>query len=497
MKRAAIAGLGMLVGCWSDVTVGILRARGFDAGAPTDLGADAARNEAPEDGTDARDIVDAMDVADVTDATIAVDVVDVADATVATDATDATDSTDALAPCSAGLTRCGDACVDLAHDRLHCGRCDTACRAECVDSECGELLADLSLGLAHTCVRRVDRHVYCWGDNTRGQLGNGSLISRATPAAEIVIPDATQVSAGDWHTCVLRVGGTVNCWGANEAGQLGNGTRRDQWIPRDDGLLHGARTVSVGNAYSCAVGGDGGVICWGYNRYGFLGYGTADDVLTPGRSIDGVMDVAQLSCGPHHMCAQIAGNAWCWGQDGDGALGRGHAVPSSAIPDVVEGLDNVQELGTGDGHTCARLGDGTVWCWGDNSSGQLGSDMPGDSRRPVLVTGLRNIIQLTVAPGQSFSCALDREYTPWCWGNNDRGQLGRGFVGPSGVPGSPARVIGGRTLSLLRAGGQRACGILTNRRQIVCWGWNESGTFGATTPAMSATPVVVPDIPPP
>jgi alpha-tubulin suppressor-like RCC1 family protein len=469
--RPAALLLACAAGCWSEATVGVIPARPVDAGAKMDVGFDRPTVDAPDAGEELP--------------------VDVGTDLVTVDAPDIGE--DRPPPCDAGLDRCGGDCVMLETDRNHCGRCGHRCTTSCIEGHCGEEIVDVAIGLVHTCVVRYDGRVYCWGDNFAGQLGDGSYLARFTHEPAMMVADATQVGAGLYHTCALLRSGRVSCWGSNRAGQLGNNSLSDSALPVPVFGIPDAVLITVGLSFSCAVDRSMRTFCWGDNSGGNLGTGDRNDRLTPypiGTWFDGA---TELACGQRHTCALRTGRVWCWGEDNDGCLGRGHAGPNALMPEPVPDFDDVREVGTGSSHTCALRREGSVWCWGNNTGGQLGDGTRTDSPSPVQVLGLANIQQLAVAPGQDFSCAVDGESVPWCWGANDAGQLGRGTVSPMGVPGDPARVlVGAWRIVKLRAGARRACGIVAGGRRLLCWGENESGTFGALTPRNSPTPIEVP-----
>src|SRR5262249_23136926 len=170
----------------------------------------------------------------------------------------------------------------------------------------------VSAGTLHTCALLANGGVWCWGDNSRGQLGDGTTTTHLTPV-QIFAANIVAITAGNLHTCALRVNGIVFCWGANESGQLGNGNTMDQLAPT---LLLGSKPVGVvvaiaaGAGHSCALFGDGTVQCWG------LTFG-----LVP-RSMNGLTNAVAVAAGDFHTCAVRAdGGVSCWGDNGFGQLG--------------------------------------------------------------------------------------------------------------------------------------------------------------------------------
>jgi alpha-tubulin suppressor-like RCC1 family protein len=134
----------------------------------------------------------------------------------------------------------------------------------------------------HSCAVISDGTIKCWGDNTYGQLGNGTLTNASTPVLVSGISTATAVAVGYGHSCARLSDSTVKCWGWNVLGQLGNGTTTDSPVPVSVTGISDATTVTAGFAQSCASRSGGGVQCWGDNSYVQLGLGVlATSITTP------------------------------------------------------------------------------------------------------------------------------------------------------------------------------------------------------------------------
>jgi alpha-tubulin suppressor-like RCC1 family protein len=136
--------------------------------------------------------------------------------------------------------------------------------------------------------------VKCWGDNTFGQLGNGTLTNSSTPVQVNGITTATAVALGYGHTCALLSGGTVECWGWNILGQLGNGTATDSSVPVAVSGLTGATAITAGFLHTCAISSV--VKCWGDNSYVQLGLGVLASISTTPK---GISVVTRTTSGGH------------------------------------------------------------------------------------------------------------------------------------------------------------------------------------------------------
>ena len=129
---------------------------------------------------------------------------------------------------------------------------------------------------SHACALMTDGSVKCWGDNTAGQIGDGTTSPRLVPTAVVGLPaPAVGISAGAKHTCAVLDTGALYCWGSNTAQQLGDGTVTPRSQPTQVyGLSSGIAAVAAGSVHTCAMTTTSDVKCWGDNVYGQLGDGT-------------------------------------------------------------------------------------------------------------------------------------------------------------------------------------------------------------------------------
>src|SRR2546425_101613 len=123
----------------------------------------------------------------------------------------------------------------------------------------------------HTCGVTTAGAAYCWGDNSNGQLGDGSTTNGSSPVPVAGGLRFAAVSAGYLHSCGVTPTGAAYCWGSNGAGQLGDGTKSDRSNPVSmrGGVPFAA--VSAGVLHTCGIMVAGATYCWGFNRNGQLG----------------------------------------------------------------------------------------------------------------------------------------------------------------------------------------------------------------------------------
>jgi alpha-tubulin suppressor-like RCC1 family protein len=227
-------------------------------------------------------------------------------------------------------------------------------------------------GHGHTCAVTTADGARCWGSDVDGELGDGAGSGFVSvPPATDVLTGVGSIAAGYFHTCALTTAGGVRCWGDNTFGQLGDGTTVSRSTPPATDAFAGARAVALGAGHSCALTTAGGVRCWGDNTFGQLGDGTTTDRATPPVA-DVLQDVQAFAAGGYFACAlTMAGGVRCWGDNTWGQLGDGTAT-DRATPPVADVLQNVQAIAAGDYFACALTTAGGVRCWGDNRYGQLG-----------------------------------------------------------------------------------------------------------------------------
>jgi alpha-tubulin suppressor-like RCC1 family protein len=294
----------------------------------------------------------------------------------------------------------------------------------------------ISAGGEHTCALTTEGGVLCWGSNSNGQLGDGSLVDSPLPVPVAGLTSGVlAISAGSYHTCAMTTGGGVQCWGEGNYGQLGNGAMSDSQVPVSViGLSAAVAWLSSGDLHNCVVTSNGAAQCWGYGGYGQLGNDTTDTVSTPVDVQGFGSGTATIACGSAHTCAVTRGGAAsCWGYDVHGGLGD-NATTNSIVPVGVFGLSaGAASMATGWGHSCVLTTTGAVKCWGYDVYGQLGDASTVEQLAPVPVTGLSTGVQ-AIAAGYYHSCALTTAGSVQCWGSNIDGQLGNGSTTDSDVP---------------------------------------------------------------
>jgi alpha-tubulin suppressor-like RCC1 family protein len=384
-------------------------------------------------------------------------------------------------------------------------------------------------GVSHTCAITVGGGVFCWGNNSDGQLGIGSTTSASSPTAVTLSSGAGTAAAllprgGFQHTCVVTDKGP-QCWGANYIGQLGFSatdttdklspvvvTPPGYWsggffsIYLGYGTVYRGHQLDTGGCFACAVSaaypvsGFGapvrGVKCWGQNSAGQLGDGTTSDRATP-VWVNGLdATVVAVATGSEHACALLSnGQVSCWGGNAYGQVGDNTTMRRTTPVTVLTGstpptpFDKVVAITAGQYHTCALRADGSVWCWGANSNGQLGDGSVANKSTPVRVTMTGgNFTDATeVSAGYSHTCAVRGDGTIWCWGARDSGSLGILGTGAqtSAIQANQSSGVNVNFTSV--SGGQfHSCGLRADGN-VYCWGDNSKSQLGITGSSYSGS----------
>jgi alpha-tubulin suppressor-like RCC1 family protein len=345
----------------------------------------------------------------------------------------------------------------------------------------------MSGGDIHTCGVTADNRLYCWGNNNRGQLGDGTTIERHTPVP--VAPELRfrHVSAGIWYTCAVTTGYQAYCWGYNGWGNLGDGTDTERLTPVPVAGGRQFRLVETYEFHTCAVTlADNRAYCWGFGGDGALGDGSTTSSRVP-VAVAGTLRFHQVSVGRWHTCGVATDNqAYCWGNNQRGQLGDRTEVDNRTRPTLVADGHRFRQLDAGFEHNCAVRTDKRAFCWGNGRDGQIGNGKAYLSFWPRAVAGGLSFDRVTAA--LQHSCGETTLNRAYCWGlNGTDGRLGDGTTERRL---SPVAVAGGHFFSQLSAGSLHTCGK-TDAGKGYCWGFNDYGQIGDGTTSGRRTPTPV------
>lgn len=250
-----------------------------------------------------------------------------------------------------------------------------------------------STGSHTAAIRGSDGRVWCWGLNVNGQCGDSSTgNSRSSPVSVIGAVSCILVAAGQTHTLAIRGdNGTARAWGLNTSGQLGDNTLTNRSAPVSVVGGNSYAVISAGYAHTLAIrGSDGTAWAWGSNSAGQCGTNTVGNSYSSPVSVVGGNSYIDISTG-YTTAAAIRGSdgtAWCWGSNFRGQCGDGTSGNSYSSPVSVVGNHSFIKISSGTNYTCALKNDGSIWAWGWNAAGRLGTNNFTDASSPVLVCKL-------------------------------------------------------------------------------------------------------------
>jgi alpha-tubulin suppressor-like RCC1 family protein len=386
------------------------------------------------------------------------------------------------------------------------------------------VFASVSAGNWHVCGVTTGGSAYCWGDNSRGQLGTGDTASSTTPVPVAGGLTFKAVSSGLDVTCGITTAGALYCWG--EPGGLFPPYGVDYGfgftlvpVRVFAGLTFAA--VSMGGDNGCGVTSDGTAYCWGNAGLGSLGNGTVYGHPAPAPArVAGGLKFAAVSPGGSTTCGVTTGGAaYCWGSNAFSGLGTGAEAgpgycfadslgspidPCSTVPVPVAGGLTFTHVSDMNSATCGLTTSGAAYCWGSNLNDGRGfgtntgpeqclgingnvagtrDDSLADacSRLPRAVPGAPALVSLSGY--DNYTCGLTSAGAAYCWGHPQE-------LGDLSSSTAPVAVPGGLTFATLSAGQDATCGVTTTG-VAYCWGQNYAGQLGDGTTTFSTVPVKV------
>lgn len=376
--------------------------------------------------------------------------------------------------------------------------------------EAGDYVIAMDLGGNHTAALSANGTFWTWGDNERGQLGDGTTVSKLNPVDVTEGFDLqtgetlTAFAVGDKFSLALSSEGKIFSWGWNYQGRLGDGTAPSRSVPTDitpQFSLHIDETIvaiAAGDFYAGAITSEGRAFTWGENGMGQLGDGTIELKKTPTdiTSQFGLEEgeiLANLYLGYYHSGAITSeGRVFVWGGNAFGQLGDGSNFNRHLPVDItsqfgLETEEQVESLFLGEHHSMALTSAGRVFAWGSNADGQLGDGTSVDHWTPQDITSELDLLEsetlTSAAIGFNNCMVMTSQKRVFIWGDNLWGQIGNGTTVDQNVP---LDITSRFELS----GSETLCGIflhethsvlLTSGGRIYGWGDNDEGQFGDGT----------------
>jgi alpha-tubulin suppressor-like RCC1 family protein len=266
--------------------------------------------------------------------------------------------------------------------------------------------------------------------------------------------------------------------------------------------VSGIKDVALEDTTCCVVFLNDNIKCWAWNEINYSPFPipplSGPSLHAESSNLSGISNLG--SGNTYHTCAvhEATGNASCFTYADNRAIHgygpfSGDMSPFGDIPSPfhfvnMPGLDDIQAISGGESHTCALKNDGSVWCWGSNAYGQLGDGTVTDSATPVKVIIPIQYKVRAIASGSNHMCAVLVNGQVWCWGYNERSNLGDPTVSSKVCPGplnsffpyscSPVpRLVKNESGGILNGiksitgYGDHTC-VLNNEGKPLCWGWN-------------------------
>lgn len=336
--------------------------------------------------------------------------------------------------------------------------------------------------------------LWSWGENGNGELGLGNAVDRSSPVQVGALTSWTSVASGDFHSLAIRGTGTIWSWGADQFGELGRAPRANRSSPVQIGALSNWSRVATGNNHVISVKTDGTLWSWGYNGNGELGLGNNIDRSSPVQ-VGSDNNWSNVSGGANHSLAiKTNGTLWAWGANTAGETGhgisRGVGVSGILSPLQVGTDSDWENIAGGNYFTLAIKKNGTLWAWGHNPNGNLGTGNITSYSFPQQVGSLTGWSKIAASNNQTGTChslAVKTDGTLWAWGVGSLGALGNGTTSDRSSP----IQIGTGTGWIGVDAGDRLSIALKQNGTIWTWGQNVSGQLGLGNTTSISSPVQV------
>lgn len=330
-----------------------------------------------------------------------------------------------------------------------------------------------SAGLFYTLALKTDGTIWGWGDNTYGDIGDGSNSSQLAPVQIGTDNDWIAIEAGAYHSIALKKNGTLWAWGFNGQGQLGDGTFINKNTPVQVGTSTDWLKIYTGLQHSLAQKKDGTLWAWGNNTGGQLGDGTIINKNIPTQIGTNNNWIALSAGGNFNLGIKSDGSLWSWGDNSNGRLGLGSSIVFNSTPTQIGSDQDWQVISAGGLHSLALNQNGELWAWGFGLWGQVGDGTSSYNNYLPIKIGTDNDWQ-SISAGGHTSLALKKDGSRWGWGENINGALGNGIYV---FPNKPLLADNDNNWDVIFSGefhffSLRKDGTLWN------WGYNQDGQLG-------------------
>jgi alpha-tubulin suppressor-like RCC1 family protein len=330
-----------------------------------------------------------------------------------------------------------------------------------------------------------------WGYNSYGQLGTNELTFAYYSPVQTISAGTNwkEISSGSFHTTAIKTDGTLWMWGRNNNGQLGDNTVTNKSSPIQT-VAGGTNWKQIScSGHNLAIKTDGTLWTWGVNGNGQLGDNTIVSKSSPVQTVAGGTNWKQVgrlgSSSLHAGAIKTDGTLWMWGDNSSYQLGDGTSVSTSSPVQTVAGGTNWKQVSCGYVHTAAIKTDGTLWTWGSRYNGALGDNFSGVSfKSSPAQTIAGGINWKQIHCGQDINSAIKTDGTLWVWGYNPNGALGTNNITSYSSP--VQTVAGGTNWKQVECGSFAMAAIKSDG---TLWLWGSTVTFGAAETPTKSSPV--------
>jgi alpha-tubulin suppressor-like RCC1 family protein len=335
----------------------------------------------------------------------------------------------------------------------------------------------------------IDRYsttgsLWVWGNNNQGQLATNNAINYSSPVQTVSGgTNWKQIAASSSTSGAIKTDGTLWMWGNNGYGQVGDNTSATTYSSPVQTISGGTnwKQIVCGQNHTAAIKTDGTLWTWGQNTSGQLGTNNITNYSSPIQTVSGGNNWRQVSAGQNHLVAiKTDGTLWAWGLNNSGQLGINNVASRSSPVQTIAGGTNWKTLFDGycaTSRTAAIKTDGTLWVWGLNTSGALGTNDITNYSSPVQTVAAGTNWKSVSVSLSNITCAIKTDGTLWTWGANGLGGLGTGdTIGQS----SPVQTIaGGTNWKQCVTSGSAAYGtVLAVKTDGTLWSWGASSIYG-------------------
>lgn len=346
----------------------------------------------------------------------------------------------------------------------------------------------IAAGDSHSLALKSDGTLWAWGLNDKGQLGDGTTVSKTIPTQIGTDTDWIKINAKTYNSMALKSNGTLWAWGDNYGGQNGNGNHGNgaiDTIPTQIGTDNQWVEFSIVGNLGFGIKSNGTLWGWGLNQSGELGIGDMLPHYTPIQiGID--IDWAKISVTNHILAIKNNNSLWGWGLNKQGSLAIGN--PNDFIVSPTQTGNNTSDWEIAESGLCCSSKmiktDGSLWAMGGADSGNLGTGGSVDVNTPTQVGTDNDWKTITT---DLHTCAIKNDGTLWVWGFNFFGQLGDGTNTSKSLP---TQIASDQTWLMVKAGFQYTLAISSDH-SLYAWGRNSSGQLGDGTLINKNVPTLI------